>query len=148
MVYFISDGHGHIKIGITSNINERIKALQTGNPYPLTVRKAITTLKYPDCDLEKWLHHYFSESNCKTTSLTSEWFHEDEKINDFLNLSNDEISCFIYRNIEAVTKIEIINYETIGGLNLQISRMKKTIDSLKQENEYLTTLLHLKEKTL
>lgn len=34
-VYFITDNHGHIKIGKANNTMERLKELQTGNPYKL-----------------------------------------------------------------------------------------------------------------
>ena len=146
MVYFISDNHGHIKIGVTEKLNERIKQLQVGNPYPLTVIKTIRSYKYSDYDLEKWLHSYFSDFNCKTSSYISEWFEEKGKLSDFLNLTDDEISYFIYKNIQVVSKAELINYETIGGLKSQNSRLKQTINKLQEENEYLTTLLKIKEE--
>ena len=35
-VYFITDNHGHIKIGKANDTMARLKELQTGNPYKLT----------------------------------------------------------------------------------------------------------------
>ena len=35
-VYFITDNHGHIKIGKSNDTMARLKELQTGNPYKLT----------------------------------------------------------------------------------------------------------------
>jgi len=67
-VYLIGDGLGHVKIGITVDIDQRIKSLQTANPTELEV------LHYTVCKnakkIEKSLHTMY-----ESTSGGSEWFH-------------------------------------------------------------------------
>jgi predicted GIY-YIG superfamily endonuclease len=67
-LYFIKESkQPNYKIGYTSNINNRIKELQTGNPRKLTIYKTILALR---CEkLETYLHTYFSDNKIK-----NEWF--------------------------------------------------------------------------
>lgn len=66
LVYFISDGE-FCKIGVTMNIKERIKSLQTGSSRKL---KLLTTFKGENSyELEKFLHHLFYNKH-----VTGEWY--------------------------------------------------------------------------
>lgn len=67
-IYFIENTKtNNFKIGKTNNIQKRIKALQTGNDYILTVKKQIL------CDstfkIEKIIHRYFTAKR-----VNGEWF--------------------------------------------------------------------------
>ncbi len=75
-VYVISDGNGHIKIGMADSVKNRIKTLQCGNPYPLKLLYQFWTsgCRYGDVDLEHALHKRYREFNIKTSNQSSEWF--------------------------------------------------------------------------
>ena len=72
-VYFITDGHGHIKIGKADDVVQRLKELQTGNPYRLTVLLTVM-LESPiyAFELELELHKKFDEYR-----LEGEWFESE-----------------------------------------------------------------------
>lgn len=57
-----------LKIGITNDLEKRIKNIQTGNPYP--VRYVFFQERNDAADLEKWLFTQFS-----IYRLEGEWFH-------------------------------------------------------------------------
>ena len=69
-VYFITDNHGHIKIGKTDDTYKRLKELQTGNPYKLSILLTIMMTSVNDAfSLEQELHQLF-----KDYRLEGEWF--------------------------------------------------------------------------
>lgn len=71
-VYFITDGHNHVKIGVTSGKAEgRLSQLQTGNPFKLKMYERIflTYSHLSAFDVEKTLHEKF-----KNYRLEGEWF--------------------------------------------------------------------------
>ena len=71
-VYFIQDGEGHIKIGMTDNIQQRIVALKQATKKDLRVfAKIDTPSRFKAAQLEKELHEQFKESNYQ-----GEWFYE------------------------------------------------------------------------
>lgn len=83
LVYLIQMGDTkYYKIGITKNINNRIKSLQTGNPLPL---HTVTTIELGELymnlvkDLEKQLHLLFSY--CRKCG---EWFKFENKEQDII----------------------------------------------------------------
>lgn len=66
MIYFIKSESGHVKIGFTdNNIESRIAALQTANPFKLTLLKTIVG----DAEKERRLHFKFKKYRCQ-----GEWF--------------------------------------------------------------------------
>lgn len=82
-VYFISDGHGHIKIGKADDVFVRLRELQTGNPYKLKVILSVVLKSMKDAyDLELELHKMFSEDR-----LEGEWFNE-EPVLELINREN------------------------------------------------------------
>ena len=71
-VYFISDGHGHIKIGKADNTTERLKELQVGNPFRLhQILNIMVNSPEVAFDMERTLHRYF-----KNYQMEGEWFRE------------------------------------------------------------------------
>ena len=79
-VYFIQEGrgnHGHIKIGVSNNVNNRLDSLQTGNPRKLTLMASIKCRSINDAyRLEKKLHKKF-----KPHRVRGEWFSGLIKLN-------------------------------------------------------------------
>lgn len=69
-VYFINDGHGHTKIGVSYNPQNRLRQCQTGNPYELKIEKLEEYSSYEEAfKREKELHNKF-----KHYKLYGEWF--------------------------------------------------------------------------
>ena len=69
-VYFINDGHGHMKIGISNNPEKRLRSIQTGNPYKLSIDRVEKYSTYEDAfRRETELHNKFKDYN-----LHGEWF--------------------------------------------------------------------------
>lgn len=89
-VYFITDDHGHIKIGKANDVWFRLKELQTGNPYKLRILLTIgMRSEYEAFDLEQRLHEKF-----RTSRMEGEWFHEHDIIQF---LSDVEVEVDHYR---------------------------------------------------
>ena len=65
MIYFISDGKGAIKIGVTNNIKRRILQLRGGNPGELSLIGSIEG----DARAERTIH-----AELKAHRLSGEWF--------------------------------------------------------------------------
>ena len=84
-VYLLCDGE-KFKIGMTKkkDIQERIKELQTGNPYEIWLRSYYQT-NYP-LKIEKMMHARHAPSNVK-----NEWF--DLTPQEVLNFKNDCEEC-------------------------------------------------------
>lgn len=86
VVYFVSDGHNSVKIGISKMVSftDRLSALQVGNPKKL---KPILFIerdgKRKALILEKLLHGRFIN-----TKLKGEWFFKCRTLSDFI----DEVS--------------------------------------------------------
>lgn len=76
-VYFISDQHGHVKIGKAQDPYKRLKQLQTGNPYELLLIEYFPF--YNGLLLEYALHDLFSKFQ-----IRDEWF-EQEPVEMWLN---------------------------------------------------------------
>lgn len=71
-VYFISDGHGHIKIGKADNTTERMKELQVGNPFRLhQILNIMVDSQETAYNMESALHRHF-----KNYQMEGEWFRE------------------------------------------------------------------------
>ena len=69
-VYFAQMGAaGPIKIGMAREPAKRIDTIQSGNPYPLTVLLTVAPAWTSTRDLERRLHHLFSNNR-----MRGEWF--------------------------------------------------------------------------
>lgn len=84
-VYLLCDGE-KFKIGMTKkkDINDRIKELQTGNPYEIWLHSYYET-NYP-LKIEKMMHARHTSSNVK-----NEWF--DLTVTEVLNFKNECEEC-------------------------------------------------------
>ena len=147
MVYFISDGHGYVKIGVADDVNKRLKQLQTANPHPLMIVKTIKSYNCDDLDLEAWLHSEFQDYQCKTTNYVSEWFTEEGAVVDFIRLDEASTTLYIYEHYHKVSKVTLVNDSSPGAQAMEIAKLKKQNDGLKNRIEYLETLLIIKEGT-
>lgn len=73
-VYFISEGNGSIKIGVTNCIDKRIKELQTGNPNRLDCVFTLVTESMREAHkIEAMLHRKFAACRIREDG---EWFDE------------------------------------------------------------------------
>jgi hypothetical protein len=77
IVYFVQmkDERGPIKIGVCISLESRLRALQTANPYQLTLLASV----HGSEGIEQALHNLFSSDN-----LRGEWFRPTK---DLLNLA-------------------------------------------------------------
>lgn len=62
--------HGPVKVGVANDAEKRLKTLQTGNPYRLTIWK---TFPIPDRDIAMHVEHAFHAVLAKQR-LGGEWF--------------------------------------------------------------------------
>ena len=107
-VYFILDNtSGAIKIGKADDVDERLSALQTGNPNDLVV------LHYIKCEsvenafnLEKYCHDKFSHAH-----MRGEWFKYDKKL--FQNFFTEETIFKIKSKRESLTVKNLFGQETV-----------------------------------
>ena len=70
MIYFISDGNGFIKIGRSTNVNQRIKQMQTGNAHKLILLSQFKTQN--DKEMEQRIHDKYAKFRYR-----GEWFSID-----------------------------------------------------------------------
>jgi len=80
-VYFVESDTGFVKVGMTSNLKTRIKALRSASPHILKLKGYVKTTRYGF--LEKQIHSHFS--NRKTNG---EWF--DVKVSEFFSFVNSK----------------------------------------------------------
>ena len=70
MVVYILTSNDKTKIGIAKSITNRVKLLQTGNPYPLILEAVHSTTEAEAREFEKELHLKYDAYRC-----IGEWFH-------------------------------------------------------------------------
>lgn len=68
--------YGLVKIGFSNNPEQRLKELQTGCPFPISI---FTSFK-GSLKREKQLHHQY-----KDLRVNGEWFKIEDKLEDFIN---------------------------------------------------------------
>lgn len=72
-VYFVSDGHGHCKIGVASDLHNRISNLQVGCPYEITLIHVMYFDTITEATKkENQLHHELKEYR-----IRGEWFEQN-----------------------------------------------------------------------
>jgi hypothetical protein len=71
-----------VKIGLTANLDERIKTLGTASPWPLTLIRSLPG----SAELERELHRVLAEDR-----MHGEWFRPSERLETVLGMSDDEI---------------------------------------------------------
>lgn len=86
-VYFITDDHGHVKIGKANDVAVRMFELQTGNPYKLRILLSIPLPSEKEAfRLEQLLHQKFARER-----MEGEWFNA-ESVLKFLSQDTCEIA--------------------------------------------------------
>lgn len=145
MVYVLSDGSGWVKIGITQDIQQRIKNVQTGNPRPIVLLKSYEVdfghdksfRKYHDQHVESALHQFFSEYRSKSSSR-SEWFEEDP-VRKLIDMTDDETEVFFKSLLENTNIIvrSTCGSTTMAGIIEENTRLKTELERLKDDNERL-----------
>lgn len=77
LIYFLESAPGYVKIGFTTDLATRVRALQPGCPLPLRLLAHM-----PDGDLktERALHRRFARDR-----LSGEWFTLTDRIRDFIS---------------------------------------------------------------
>lgn len=91
-VYFISDGLGHVKIGIAKDVQKRLYSLQTCNPLLLEIRLVLSVKDMDDARrIEQKLHTIFNESR-----LRGEWF-DERPVEDFLDQDEFELCGYVFK---------------------------------------------------
>ena len=107
-VYFITDNHGHMKIGKAKEPFERLKALQIGNPYELEIYDLIEVKPhkpsyFDSVTFEKMLHRMFSKYKVRNEWFMAEpiinWLEEVRKDAFVHPKSNYSLGCF-YQQIK------------------------------------------------
>ena len=79
-IYIVRCGKQNLfKIGISKNVDKRLKQLQTGNPHKLKCIFRIESLEIKAAKIEATIHQFFKEANKK--HVLNEWF----------NLTDDEV---------------------------------------------------------
>jgi len=72
------------KIGIASNVKERIRQLQTGNPYPIEVKNVFEVEEKWIGKFEQRLHNFAKDMN-----IQGEWFElSDNYLNGVISMCN------------------------------------------------------------
>jgi len=124
-VYFIQEGrgkHGSIKIGKSSNINKRLKSLQTGNPRKLTLMATIKCTTPNNAHrLESKLHLMF-----KADRVRGEWFNGLINLNliqETFEIEPDNYEKARAEYIDAPSKIKKKSKRIKGNLPEPLGRM-------------------------
>lgn len=103
-IYFIQEGtSGFIKIGITTDIESRIKALQTGNPRKL---RCIANFRGSHI-YEQKLHIKFNSSR-----YNGEWFHPTKDLLQYIGRIKNEV---VQNVIEDTCVSERAHFDEGGG---------------------------------
>lgn len=90
-VYFIRDGLGHIKIGMSNDVQSRLAELQTANPMDLEYYRGLKFKNISDArKAEKELHKMFRD-----VRLRGEWFLE-KPVMDFVDQERFEIAGYLF----------------------------------------------------
>ncbi len=135
MLYIIK-AENAIKIGVTSNLESRIKQIQTGNPYKIIILRTYNEQKSNIEFLEKKLHLLFDNFR-----LNGEWFKFHDNIE--IDIHNSILKHFpyikytVYKNdIFIVTKKDILKNDepkkqSIRFEKTAISKYKKYLYDFK-----------------
>lgn len=83
-IYIISDQHGHIKIGKTTNLGRRLKEIQNGNPFQIKLLYFFDVQKDELDSYEQMFHKEFEKDR-----LNGEWFNEQPVLDFMIFIMSD-----------------------------------------------------------
>ncbi|MCE2571822.1 GIY-YIG nuclease family protein [Motilimonas eburnea] len=87
-VYFILDEENSmVKIGITSDLKNRLKAIKA--QYRTGDLEVVSVVHAGGVEVERFLHHYFSDLQVKQAGKGNEWFHYCEVLYEFIRSLNE-----------------------------------------------------------
>lgn len=151
MVYVVTDGSGYVKIGVASQLKNRLCAMQTGNPRLITVLFTFETSSLKeDRKLEKVLHNEFAQHRLSfDNGFISEWF--TDKVLDRLSASDDFVKYICdkygFSRITAHTGISYADVEV-----RRIEKLKTVMSSLNvyeaQKQEEVVAQVEKKAKVM
>ena len=108
-VYFISDGQGHCKIGVASDLEKRLSALQVGSAYELSVIHAIYTEAIDDAYVIESEYHAILGSK----NIRGEWF-DEQAVKYYLSGLTLEGEKFLCDEIEDFNICELMEMCMVG----------------------------------
>lgn len=114
-----------VKIGITSQVDGRLKALQTASPYPLSL---VHTFTVPNKGIAREIERAFHEVQ-KKHKTSGEWFDLDPMIAVFLMCMNIKVTlhyCTDLESEEMKTALEMC------GVDAAYAKLKASADAKKQ----------------
>lgn len=93
-VYYISDGIGHVKIGVASDLYSRFATIQVGNASELT----LMNVEYFDDISEAYIREEELHGYLANNVVRGEWF-DEQSVADFLNgIKKDIETSYRYSN--------------------------------------------------
>ena len=125
MVYFITDGR-YTKIGVAEDPNKRVKELQTGNPFKLSLAKVIDGSYEEEKQLHDMLHLY---------QINGEWYDWDNFDDEVIELLLTETPSLVkVKKVKAkqTVKDEIYSiFEKMKNTNnfIQITSLARGMES-------------------
>lgn len=117
-IYFISDNHGHMKVGKAKEPYDRLKNLQCGNPYELEIRDLIEVVPHESAGFDAICFESMIHRELSKHKIRNEWFLE-KPVEEWLQKirkdafthpkSKQSFGCFhyFYRNSLWVFKIKL-----------------------------------------
>ncbi|MBU0977288.1 MAG: GIY-YIG nuclease family protein [Nanoarchaeota archaeon] len=133
MIYFIKSESGHVKIGYTdNNIESRLAALQTGNPFKLSILKLID---FPQSQ-EILIHQKFYSARCQ-----GEWFLLTEDILKFIE------SPYLIKPQKELNQKKQINKQIDEQIDELKEKLKRISELERQDIPYEDMLIKLSEIT-
>lgn len=129
-VYIIRSGSGFsapVKIGVSDVPENRIKELQTGNPYRLFLIAKLPFSSRADAfEVEKYLHNQLT-----LTKLCGEWFKMD-KARNIPQVLSKFVAGAQYENLNPTGSKQI---DRIRSLERENKSLKSEVEKLKQDIE-------------
>lgn len=116
MIYFIYDEKNNaIKIGVTNNVEKRLRTLQCGNPTKLQIKHTIEG-SYKE---ESILHYHYRKNH-----LLGEWFTYTDQLQKDLYDNNLEIIIGEYEAEEVIVKQPKYNNNTMSKKDYKVRKRK------------------------
>ena len=133
-LYFIEAGDA-IKVGVASDVENRISNMQTGNAHKIKLLHSVDMTEIDACEMEKEIHDLFHRTN-----LRGEWFQSTQFMAEYIeNIKENGIVSHLdwikdkYKSTygDIVKKIEaMLEIDTIQGNLMSFDMLKKDLGFL------------------